>query len=57
MKEGEDVRSTIVIVEVCLGMSQFFVVDQLLSLSSNVVKCSSMLIFDIINPYFSEVNE
>ena len=62
VKRGE-VRSRIVISEVCLGASQLFGVDEFEGLSPNVVKCS-ILCFEIYihisetkDPHVSEVNE
>ena len=61
--KGREVRSRIVISEVCFEVSQFFCVDEFESLFPNVVKCSILYtaslicIFETKDPHFLEVNE
>ena len=62
MIKGREVRSRIVIFEVCLGVIQLFGVDEFEILSPNIVKCRPyfiifILIIDKKDPYFSEVKE
>ena len=61
--EGREVRSTIVISEVCFNLSLFFRVDEFEGLSANVVKCSIdcfpffILIIETKDPHISQFNE
>ena len=61
--EGREVRSKIIIREVCFEVSQLFSVDEFEGLSPNVVKCNRLyiqvfiLIFETKDPHFLEVNE
>ena len=61
--EGREVRSKIIIREVCFEVSQLFSVDEFEGLSPNVVKCNRLyiqvfiLIFETKDPHFSDVNE
>ena len=61
--EGQRVRSTIVISEVCFRVSQLFGVNELKILSPHVVKCNkicfvdSILILKAKDPHISEVND
>ena len=58
-----EVRSIVIIFEVCFDVSQLFCVDEFEGLSPNVVKCNQLCfyifirILDTKGPHLSEVNE